>query len=98
VDQVLDHHAWARVDEGCVTRAYAWAGETLWNQGPMTLPETDLGLKCSAYGDHSVTIADCERNSLSVPLLAARLSLDPADIKNFATEQATGLAGESAWI
>jgi hypothetical protein len=32
-DRLLHHHAWARMDEGCVTRAYAWTGETVWNQG-----------------------------------------------------------------
>jgi hypothetical protein len=97
LDPVWDHHAWARIDEGCITRAYAWTGDTVWNQGPMTLPETDLGLKCYPYGDHSATIAACEQNTLRIPLLAARWSLDPAEVKDFTTEQATGLAGESAW-
>ncbi len=34
---------WARLDDGCVTRAYAWAGETVWNQGVKTLPEIEAG-------------------------------------------------------
>ena len=45
------HHAWARVDDGCVTRAYAWAGETVWNQGAKTMPEIRLRLKCFDYGE-----------------------------------------------
>ena len=97
IDPVWDHHGWARIDEGCVTRGYAWTGETVWNQGPTTLSETDLGLRCHPYGDNAATIADCEKNVKNIPALAARWSLDPADVKNFATEQATGLAGESAW-
>ena len=28
-DRILHHHAWARVENGIFTRAYAWAGETI---------------------------------------------------------------------
>ncbi len=41
------------MDDGCVTRAYAWAGETIWNQGAKTLAENGLGMKCSGYGEES---------------------------------------------
>ena len=47
------HHAWARMDEGCVTRAYAWAGETIWNQGAATQAETRLAMRCSEYGEEA---------------------------------------------
>jgi hypothetical protein len=88
------HHAWARLDDGCVTRAFAWTGETVWNQGAKTLPETQLGLKCSDYGDHSMTIQDAETNFEKVAALAARWSFDPAEIR-FA-RRGDGIAGESA--
>ena len=91
------HHAWARLDEGCVTRAYAWTGQTVWNQGVETLPETEIGLKSFGYGDQSATIFDAENNFEKVPALAARWSLDPAEVKLNSTRQATGIAGESAF-
>jgi len=96
--RLMRHHAWARLDDGCVTRAYAWTGETVWNQGVETLPEMEIGVKVFAYGDHSATILDAETNFEKVPQLAARWSLDPAEVKLNSTRQATGIAGESAFI
>ncbi len=95
--RLMHHHGWARLDEGCVTRAYAWTGETVWNQGSETLPEAAIGLKSFAYGDHSATILDAELNFEKVPQLAARWSLDPAEVRLNSARQATGIAGESAW-
>ena len=76
------HHAWARMDDGCVTRAYAWAGESIWNQGAKTLAENGLGMKCSGYGEDAETESWVKKEKASVnvekiPLLAARWSLDP---------------------
>jgi hypothetical protein len=92
------HHSWARLDDGCVTRGYAWTGETVWNQGNETLPETEVGLKIFNYADLSATILDAETNFEKVPQLAARWSLDPAEVKLDSTRQSIGLAGESAFI
>jgi hypothetical protein len=96
--RLLHHHAWARLDDGCVTRAYAWAGETVWNQGIETLPEIEAKVRLFAYGDHTATILDAETNFEKVPQLAARWSLDPAEVKLHSLRQATGIAGESAFI
>lgn len=96
--RLLHHHAWARLDDGCVTRAYAWAGETVWNQGIETLPEIEAHVKLFNYGDYSATILDVETNFEKVPQLAARWSLDPAQVKLNSYHQATGIAGESAFI
>jgi hypothetical protein len=93
-EKFTNHHAWARVDDGCVTRAYAWADETVWNQGAMTMPETQLGLKCFAYGDDCVTNEIGEMNFEKVALLAARWSFDPATIDENLLEHANGTAGE----
>lgn len=95
--RLLHHHAWARLDDGCVTRAYAWAGETVWNQGIETLPEIEANVKLFGYGEHAATIYDAETNFEKVPQLAARWSLDPAEVK-LTIHQATGIAGESAFI
>ena len=90
------HHGWARLDDGCVTRGYAWTGETVWNQGAKTLPETVVGLKTFNYADQTATILDAETNFEKVPQLAARWSLDPAEVKLDSSRQSIGLAGESA--
>ncbi len=92
------HHAWARLDDGCVTRAYAWAGETVWSQGIETLPEIEIGVKTFGYGENAATILDIETNFERVPQLAARWSLDPAEVKLNSIRQSIGIAGESAWI
>ncbi len=93
-EKFTNHHAWARLDDGCVTRAYAWAGETVWNQGAMTMPETGLGLKCLAYGDIPTTREIAETNFEKVAALAARWSLDPAAIDESSLDHAGGRAGE----
>jgi hypothetical protein len=90
------HHAWARMDDGCVTRAYAWAGETIWNQGAQTLAENALSLKCSGYGEDSeiefwTTKENASANVEKIPLLAARWSVDPEIL-----HRAKGIAGESS--
>ena len=50
VNRVLNHHAWALLEDGRVYRAYAWAGETLWNEGFVTAAEKELGMVCFDYG------------------------------------------------
>jgi len=95
--RLFHHHAWARLDDGCVTRAYAWTGETVWQQGVETLPEIETGVKLFAYADYTATFLDAEMNFEKVPQLAARWSLDPARVKLNSFRQATGSAGESAF-
>jgi hypothetical protein len=90
------HHAWARLDKGCVTRAYAWAGETIWIQGATTMGENMLGLKCSGYGEDSevgfwITKERASANVEKIPLLAARWSVDPEIL-----HRAGGITGESS--
>ena len=65
-----------------MTRAYAWAGETVWNQGVRTGAEIELSMKCFGYGEHPATgswaaVEWMAANVAKVPLLAARWSLDP---------------------
>ena len=95
--RLLHHHAWARLDDGCVTRAYAWAGETVWNQGTETLPEIEADVKLFGYGEHAATILDAEMNFEKVPQLAARWSLDPAEVKMHSLRSSTGIAGKIAF-
>ncbi|MBN8248441.1 MAG: hypothetical protein J0L84_13495 [Verrucomicrobia bacterium] len=81
-DRVVHTHAWARLDDGRVTRAYAWTGETQWNEGRYTLEERLLGMRCRAYFEEAEpapfgSVAPEVRNTERVILLARRWSVDP---------------------
>jgi hypothetical protein len=92
----LNHHAWALIDKGRVLRAYAWAGETLWNQGTMTAAEKDLKLSCFDYVD-TVDFEQKDQLALNaerVPLLASRWSVDPTSIDERQFKSSFGITGE----
>jgi hypothetical protein len=98
-NRVVGHHAWVRAEAGRIVRAYAWAERTLWNQGVKTAEEFELGLKCfhyvetsrpTGFGQSELMAANTEK----VPLLAARWSLDPAEIDERHLEHAHGVAGD----
>jgi hypothetical protein len=95
----LNHHCWAYADKGHIRRGYAWAGQTLWNQGAITQSEVELGLFCQDYGasvrDLTGSLLDLlTRNTVRVPRLAARWSLDPGSVESGALERNLGIAGE----
>lgn len=95
-EKILHHHAWARLDEGCVTRAYAWTGETVWNQGCETVAEAQLQLACFHYGESVSSWEMAEMaaaNVEKIPLLAAHWSIDPGRISELLTAR-DGSAGE----
>jgi hypothetical protein len=87
------HHAWARLDDGCVTRAYAWTGETAWNQGTKTVPETELDVRCFDYGEVCPP-GVAAWNAEKVSQLAARWNFDPAAVDERQLNHAVGMAGE----
>jgi hypothetical protein len=93
---VFDQHAWVRAEMGRISRAYAWSGRTLWNQGEMTAAEKDLGLKCYDYAQTPDSEHEASGNSDKVHLLAARWSLDPDEIDEQFIEQSRGIVGELA--
>jgi hypothetical protein len=97
-NSVLGHHAWMRVENGRVVRAYAWAGRTLWNQGASTRAELEFGMKCFQYFESPDRTFDLQdvvaANVEKVSLLASRWSLDPAAIDEHLFEHAYGIAGE----
>ncbi len=97
-DRVLLHHGWARLEAGRVVRAYAWAGATLWHQGFKSVAETSLGVKCFAYGEECNAarfgVAELLANNVEkVPSLAARWSLDPAEIEALLPLPVRGVGG-----
>jgi len=81
-DRVVHSHAWARLNDGRVTRAYAWTGETQWNEGRLTLEERRLGMRCRDYFEEVEppsfgALSPEGRNTERVILLARQWSLDP---------------------
>lgn len=96
---LMGHHAWIRVENGRVLRAYAWAGTTVWNQGSETAAEKKLGLKCYDYAQTEPT-NDCARteqtgvNVEKVPLLAAQWGFDPGWIQEHFLRKRSGITGE----
>lgn len=85
VDRVLNYHGWALLRGGNVVRAYAWAGETLWNQGPITLDENMLDLKVRDYGEEikasSYGTVPADQNNVDrVIFLARKWGCDPVDL------------------
>ena len=96
VNRVLNHHAWALLEDGVVYRAYAWAGETLWNEGFVTAAERELGMVCFDYGCpvNVYTSRDALANDTEkVNPLAGRWSIDPAAIPH-ANWRTRGIVGE----
>jgi hypothetical protein len=97
-NRVLGHHAWVRADSGRITRGYAWAGRTIWNQGKDTRTEAEFGLKCyeyfeppdQTYGFSDVITGNVEK----VSQLAAHWSIDPATVDETNLEHVYGIAGE----
>jgi hypothetical protein len=100
-DAAKHHHAWVRAENGRIKRAYAWVNETVWNQGPKTLAEIELNMKCFDYGEGTPmedrtakTIAAANVEKISG--LAARWSLDPAALDDNGWIPADGVAGKSS--
>lgn len=97
VNRVLNHHAWALLDDGQVFRAYAWADETLWNQGQKTAAEKELDVTCYGYGEEgSVNFFQKEPtlpNSEKVNQLAARWSIDPTSVMDTGWKNEQGIVG-----
>lgn len=96
-NRAVNHHAWVQADDGNIRRAYAWAGETVWNQGEVTDAEQELQMRCYDYGEGSelaVFPFEESTNSEKVGALAARWSVDPSSIDTSMLSAQTGLAGD----
>jgi hypothetical protein len=97
-NRAVSHHGWARMDGGKVLRAYVWAGETMWNQGPLTDAERELKMRCLTYTESSELLGYTGREVLSlnterVVRLAAAWSLDPTAVEGPDLES-QGIAGD----
>ena len=99
LNSALSHHCWVRAHTGRIERAYAWCGETLWNQGRVTPEESVLGMDCHNY---ATTVEDLDfqqvgklnQNTAKLSNLAARWSLNPAALKPEIFAKSAGISGE----
>jgi len=102
-DPILLHHAWARVDNGVVTRAYAWADGTVWNQGAKTIAEIELNMKCFSYGEDTgmagaILKENAAANVEKIPSLSARWNFDPSVAGGNLQNPAGGGTGRVSWF
>ena len=97
----LGHHAWAKLIERQGVRAYAWTGETTWNQGKPTLAEEKTGMSCfdylaagddDSYQQWETVGANVDR----LPVLASIWSVDPAVLEDPAMRMKPGWVGRLA--
>ena len=98
-NRVLNHHCWVRIENNRVYRAYAWAGETLWNEGEITAAEKELELKCYDYCDNPLPYPFTARdshvaNTDKVMQLASRWSVDPMAVNSQNVRASLGIAGD----
>jgi hypothetical protein len=96
-NRALNHHSWALIERGCVFRAYAWAGRTLWNQGPVTAAEKDVGMVCFDYAADPADYALQESWTLNpekVSRLAGWWSLDPSNLADKVWQARQGIVGD----
>lgn len=96
-NRAFGHHAWAWARGGGIVRAFAWSGQTLWNEGEITPAEISFRMRCPGYQDPPPTSTRAQENFLAnldkVPLLAAQWSVDPVSVHQ-QQPNAIGVAGE----
>lgn len=97
--RIVNDHAWVRIENGRIYRAYAWAGETLWNEGDITAAEKELELKIYAYCENPIPFPFTARDSHAANAdktlqLAARWSIDPMTLNSQSLKGSLGIAGE----
>jgi hypothetical protein len=97
-NRAVNYHAWVRAEDGRIRRGYAWAGETLWNQGTVTDAETDLGMRCYQYGEVP-SLLDLSgethhSNAEKLLFLAGRWSLDPSSVDESSLNGGEGILGD----
>ncbi len=94
----LGHHAWVKLIERKVIRAYAWTGETVWNQGDLTRAEQKTGMCCfdfledhdeGSYQRWETVGANVDR----LPMLASIWSVDPVVFEDAAIRLKPGWSG-----
>ena len=96
---MLGHHAWAKVIERQVSRAYVWTGETTWNQGETSIGEQKCGMHSFDYfadddEESAYQLWEIVRQNVEqLPLLASIWSVDPVALEDEAMRTKPGWVG-----
>jgi hypothetical protein len=97
-------HIWARARKGRLVRGYGWLGQkglTLWDEGPPTPEERDLGFRFTGRRSTGIQQAPnrdaAHPDEESVMQLASLWSIDPTTLDEEFKEPLTGLLGDGAW-
>lgn len=96
VNRIVNHHSWAIVDQGEVFRAYAWADEVVWNQGPVTAAERELKMRIRPYAtesDRPMSSDEAGANCDRLIRLACRWGIDPAVVAEEVASRDGGIVG-----
>lgn len=101
--RVVDFHAWARVDDGEISRAYAYLGErgeTIWNLGDKTPEEAELNFhffedappegESESYWDREDLRFPSEEDVINISELWV---FNPLEIENMNFPPSTGYVG-----
>lgn len=95
-NQGLGHHAWVKLIERQVVRAYVWIGETAWNQGSPTIAEKKSGMRAFDYFHDDDAYSNWEavrHNVEQLPLLASIWSIDPVVLFDMSVRVKPGWIG-----
>ncbi len=98
INRMFSHHAWVRMENVKVRRAYAWCRQTVWNQGAVTETERALRLHLFDYLEspeksYSSHLDPLGAATEKVALLAARWSVDPTTVDFRSLRDHRGISG-----
>ncbi len=98
MNRLFSHHGWVLLQNGRVRRAYAWNGQTLWNQGVPTEAEAALKLNTFDYFETAEPSFFSHADPMGattekVTLLAARWSVDPTTVDFRSLRDTHGISG-----
>jgi len=97
-------HLWARARNGRLVRGYGWFGQKgliLWDEGPQTKEERDLGFGPTDEG--SLAVEQTQNRNVTLPdeggvmQLASFWSIDPTTLDEQFKESSMGLVGNVPW-
>ncbi len=101
--RVVEYHAWAKVIQGRIVRAYAYIGEQghkIWDKGTLTIEEQELGFHFfDPESNEAKDNSYWEREDLAFPneenvmRLAGKWSVDPTQLESMSMPPSTGLVG-----
>ncbi len=98
INRLFGHHAWVMAKDGVIERAYAFAGQTVWNQGALTAAEVKLRMSVFDYfqvpeKSFFTHVDPVGATTEKVTALAARWSIDPTTVDFRRMKGSRGISG-----